>query len=276
VASSFARILLATEHTEFDAGAERVAFALAGGTATPLLGVLPLVSTVEYEALAPQLAAQAEEAAFASLTELRATAAEAGVTLDIRVRRGVEPAQEIIAEALEQAADLVVVRRRGKRGFFAERLVGEMVGKVATGAPCSVLLAARAGRRWTRRVLVGVDASDAAAQAAEVAAGIAQRDGLPLLIASSAAHDTGADRAHAEAALASALAIATRAGARAETRIVTGRADEAVAALAVESGADLVVVGRTGETGRLQRLLLGGTAHRIIGLSPCPVLVVKP
>jgi nucleotide-binding universal stress UspA family protein len=276
VTFSFSRILLATEHTEFDAGAERLAFELAKQYAAPLLGVLPMVSNDVYETVAPELVAQAEEAAFAKLTQLRAAAGDAGVDLDIRVRRGEDPAQEIVAEAQRCAADLVVARRRGKRGFFAKQMVGEMVGKVAALAPCSVLLVPRAGQPWSQRVLAGVDASVAAQRAAEVAAGIALGGNLPLLIASSAAHDTAADRAHAEAAVASALAIARRVGARAEGRIVAGRPDGAIAKLAAESGADLLVVGRTGESGRLQRLLLGGTAHRIVGLASCPVLVVKP
>ena len=62
----FRRILLATEHTEFDVGAERLAFELAKDGGTPLLGVLPLVSNDEYEALAPSLVARDEKDAFAS------------------------------------------------------------------------------------------------------------------------------------------------------------------------------------------------------------------
>ena len=273
---SFDRILLATEHTEFDAGAERVAFELAKKCATPLHGVLPMVSNAEYEAVAPERVAQTEREAYARLTELRAAAAAADVTLDILVRRGEEPFREIIAEAQRCNADLIVARRRGKRGFLAKLMVGEMVGKVATLAPCSVLLVPRAARMWTQRVLAGVDGSAAAHRVAEIAAQIALRCDLPLLIASAAAHDTAADRARAESAIASAIAIAQRVGARVEGRMVTGAPDEAIAALAAETGADLIAVGRVGEAGRLHRLLLGGTARRIIGLVPCPVLIVKP
>ena len=273
---SFTRILLATQHTEFDAGAERVAFELAKECAVPLLGVLPLVTNIEYEGVAPELAARAEAEAFQKLTHLHTTAESAGVTLEIEVRRGEEPSREIIAEAQRCNADLIVARRRGKRGFLAKLMVGEMVGKVATLAPCSVLLVPRAGRMWTTRVLAAIDGSAAAQHATGTAASLAVRCGLPLLIASAAAHDTAAARAGAERAIASAVGVAGRVGARIESRIVTGRPGEAIAALAVETGADLIVVGRSGEGGRLQRMLLGGTAHRIIGLAPCPVLVVKP
>ena len=40
----FKRILLATEHTEFDTGAERVAFTMALHCGIPLSVVLPLLS----------------------------------------------------------------------------------------------------------------------------------------------------------------------------------------------------------------------------------------
>lgn len=271
----FQRILLATEHTEFDAGAERLAFELAKRCKVPLLGVLPLLSNVEYEALAPSLVARDEKDAYARVTALRAAASAAQVELDLCVRRGDEPFREIVAEAERCGADVVVVRRRGRQGFLAQLMVGEMVGRVATAAPCDVLLVPRAGRLWSRRVLACVDASPAAQRVVETAADIAASCKLPLLIASAAAHDTGADRARAESALASALPVARRAGADAEGRIVTGRAGEAIAELAGQTGADLIVVGRVGEGGRLQRMLPGETAHRIIGLATCPVLVVK-
>jgi len=276
VTPSFDHILLATEHTEFDAGAERLAFLLARESGNALHGVLPMVSNIEYETVASARVAQAEREARAKLAALGAAADAADVALDIRVRRGEEPFCEIIAEALRCNADLIVARRRGRRGFLANMLVGEMVGQVATLAPCSVLLVPRAGRMWSQRVLAGVDASPAAQRAAGIAAGIAVGGNLPLLVASAAAQDNAADRARAESAAASAIAIAQRAGARVESRIVVGRPGEAIAQLAAETGADLVVVGRTGESGRLHRLLLGATAHRIIGLSRCPVLVVKP
>jgi nucleotide-binding universal stress UspA family protein len=269
----FERILLATEHTEFDVGAERVAIDIARECGVPLGGVLPIVSNVEYEAVAPELAARAEEGAFAMLTQLRQQAQTAGVDLDIRVRRGEEPYREIIAEAQARHVDLIVVRRRGKRGLLAKLMVGEMVGKVATLAPCSVLLVPRAGRMWSQRVLAAVDTSPAAEAVAATAARVAVRYKLPLLITSVAtdAESCGA----AETAVAKAIDIARQLGATTEGRAVVGRPPERIAAIASDTGADLLVVGRRGESAALQRMLLGGTAQKIAGLAQCPVLVVK-
>ncbi len=190
----YTRILLATEHTEFDAGAERVAFELARHCGAPLAGVLPLVTNTEYEVVAPELAAQAEARAFARLGQVRAAAAAAGVALDLRVRQGEDAAREIVAEAERGAADLIVARRRGRQGFLAKLRVGEMVTRVATEAPCDVLLVPRAARMWSRRVLVAVDASPAAERVAETAARIAARCALPLTVATVTAHDGAAER----------------------------------------------------------------------------------
>lgn len=270
----FERILLATEHTEFDVGAERVAIDIARECGVPLWGVLPIVSNVEYEAVAPELAARAEEEAFAMLTQLRQQSQTAGVDLDIRVRRGEEPYREIIAEAQARHADLIVVRRRGKRGFLAKLMVGEMVGKVATLAPCSVLLVPRAGRMWSQRVLAAVDTSPAAEAVAATAARVAVRCKLPLLIASVATGDAGR-RSAAETAVAKSVDVARRFGATTEGRALVGRPPERIAALTSDTGADLLVVGRRGESDVLQRMLLGGTAQKIAGLAQCPVLIVK-
>jgi len=49
----FSRLLLATEHTDFDRGAEAIAFALAARCQLALAGVMPLVSNAEFEAAAP-------------------------------------------------------------------------------------------------------------------------------------------------------------------------------------------------------------------------------
>jgi nucleotide-binding universal stress UspA family protein len=276
VSAPYSRLLLATEHTEFDAGAERLAFALARGSTASLHVVFPLMFNAEYEVIAPEILEQEEEQAHARIVELRKAAQAAGVAIDVRVRRGVDLAQEIIEEARACGADLVIARRRGKRGLFAKLRVGEMVSKVATHAPCSVLLVPRAGRMWSSRIVAGVDASAKALRAVEFAAGLGVRGRLPLLIVSSVVHDDDAHRATAESAVAAAIEVARRAGADVEGRVLTGRPEAAIGAAAAQANADLIVVGRTGESGRLHRMLLGGTAHRTIGLASGPVLVVGP
>lgn len=268
------RLLLATEHTEFDAGAERVALELARRRGVPLAAVVPIVSNIEYESVAPGLVARMEEDVHARLVALQDEAARAGVPLHVRVRRGEEPWREIVAEAASRDADLIVIRRRGKRSFLAHLMIGELVGKVATSAPCDVLLVPRAAPLWTKRVLAGVDGTPVGPQVARAAAQVAVAARLPLTVASVAAHDTPAERAAADAVVAAAAAVAVGEGATVDVRVAVGRAADTIAALAADAGADLVVVGRGGPQAH-GRLHFGSNAQRIVGLVPGAVLVVR-
>ncbi len=137
---AFSQLLLATEHSEQDAGAEALAFAMAQHCGLPLAAVLPIVSNPEYEALAPQLAAHTEAQAGQRIQALLAAAQRARIALELQARRGPEPYREIVDEARARSTDLLVIRRRGKRGLLANLLVGDMVRNVVTHSPCSVLV----------------------------------------------------------------------------------------------------------------------------------------
>ncbi len=62
---------------------------------------------------------------------------------------------------------------------------------------------------------------------------------------------------------------------RLTTHVRHADAAEAIAQLASDIEADLVVVGTHGHRG-LERLLLGSVAEGVVRLAPCPVLVVRP
>ena len=183
MAQLFQRMLLATERTEFDAGAERVALALAQRCQRALGVVMPLASNAEYEAVAPQLAAQADRDAAARLQPLREQARAAGVAIELRVRRGAEAWREIVDEAQERGADLLVIRRRGRRSFLARLLVGEMVAQVVAHAPCSVLVVPRDAGLWTRRVLLAAESGAAGEASLRLALAVATECTLPLRLA---------------------------------------------------------------------------------------------
>jgi nucleotide-binding universal stress UspA family protein len=270
MAHPFERLLLASEHSEYDSGAEAVAFALARRCNLPLAGVLPILSNAEYEMVAPELAARSDAQAAARRAALEASAQAHGVAIDLRVRHGPELSAEIVAEASERQADLIVIRRRGKRGLLANLLVGEMVSKVVAHAPCSVLVTPREAGLWTRRVMVGVDPLEPENASLVRAAAIAAECGLPLHVVCVAA--SGANRAQAEQALSAAIAQARRAVATVEGDVRVGRAHQELMAAARERGADLLVVARHGGAS-LGRAWIGGTAQKVIGLAECPVLV---
>jgi nucleotide-binding universal stress UspA family protein len=263
----FQRLLLATEHTPQDAGAEVLALAMARRCGMPLDLVLPLISNAEYEAIAPELAERHEAQARAHLDELQALAEAQDVTLRPHVRHGSELDAEIIAQAADSQADLLVIRRRGRRGLLARLMFGEMVGRVVSRAPCSVIVAPRDARLWSRRVLLALDPDHADPGLVQAALAVAAECGLPLLAV--------AVGASPQAVLDEVLAQAQARGVNAETQAAQGRPADLILSLAQERGADLIVVGRRGP-GPSHRVWIGGVTQKIIGLAECPVLVHVP
>lgn len=271
MAQLFTRLLLATEHSEYDTGAEAMAFALAQRCQLPLTTVLPLVSNPEYEALAPEIAAQAERDAAAKIAELRQQAQAVGVSIDLRLRRGEEPYQEIIDEAREQGSDVIIIRRRGKRGFLANLLVGEMVSKVVTHAPCHVLIVPREARLWQQRVLVAAEATPTGRQIVATALAVAAQCALPLHLVSVVAAD--ALRPQVDAFVADMLIQSRALGVVAQGEVRVGKPYTEILAARASCQADLIVMGSRGEPS-IGRALLGGVAQKVMGLSEHPVLVL--
>jgi nucleotide-binding universal stress UspA family protein len=272
VSRPFSNVLLATQGTSFDAGAERVAIDLAARLGIGLRVVLPVVSNPEYESMAPLLGDRSVAEAASWLDALREAARAKGVELTGAVRPGAELSREIVAEALERGADLLVMRRRGRRSYLANLLFGQMV-RAATGhAPCDVLIVPQESDLWSHCIVLATDGSPHARRAADLAASIAVAFALPLRVVSAALRqDADAEAAaHVERALA---AIAA-AGAHATGRVVDGRPEEAILRCAREIGADLIVLGRRGMN-RAARALIGSTTEKVAGQANGPVLIVR-
>jgi hypothetical protein len=268
-----APLLLATEHTAQDAGAEALALALARRRGTPLAAVLPLAHDAELEMVAPDAAERADLEAARRSAALHAAAHAAGVALDLRLRRGSQLHAEIVEEARAHGTALLVIRRRGHRGLLANLLVGEMVGRVLAQAPCSVLVVPRDAGLWQHEVLAGIDPLHRNPSLPVAAAALARECGATLRLVCVAARE--GQRAVAEQALAQARIDSGDAAARGEVRIGSPH-DELVAA-ARDRGADLLVVGRHAAfAGTAPHAGLGGTAREVTGLAACPVLVHVP
>lgn len=267
--TGFRRVLLATEHGEFDVGAETLAFALARQHGRRLMVVLPCLSNPEFEAAAPLLAARADDEASSHRMALRAMAAEAGIELDLRVRHGDSLDEEILEDARERTADLIVIRRRGRASFLSRLLIGERVGRVIERAPCSVLMAPRAARPWTQRVLAAVDPGSPQAGVASAGAAIARESGLELQLLAVVPDEAAIPGAHL--ALAGVLQQARDSGVAADAAVRVGRAADEIIAGTREAGCDLLVVGRSRRSGR--RPGLGGTAREVVGRAEGPVLI---
>lgn len=268
----FTRLLLATEHTEFDTGAEAVALSMAQRCQLPLATLVPLASNPEYEALAPDIATRAEQQAAAKIAQIRAQAQAQGVVIDLRVRRGEELYQEIIDEARERQSELIILRRRGKRGFLANLLMGEMVSKVLAHAPCHVLFAPREARMWHQRVLVAVEPGAQGLRLVKTAAAVAGECGLPLHLVYVAPGDSPA--LGVAGFMAEAKALAQQTGISLQTEVRHGKTFTEILAAAKACQADLLVIGSRGDN-HLGRAMIGGVAQKIIGLSDTPVMVLN-
>lgn len=273
MATVFSHLLLATEHSEFDAGAEALAFELSRRCGLPLRGVLPVVSNPEFEAVAPQIAAKVDAQAFERREQVDVLASAERVELKLRTRHGLEPFAEIVDEARELGTDLIIIRRRGKRGMFANLLVGEMVSKVLSHAPCHVLIVPREAKMWTHKVLVGINPHAPEDGTVSQAAAMAAECGVPLHVVYVIAHES--DRALGKSILQKALARAAALGCKAQGECRVGKPHKELVEAAKVSGSDLIVVGRHGGE-HMERAWIGGVTQKVIGLAQCPVLVHVP
>ena len=256
----FKKILLATEHTEFDAGSERVALEMAKRCGLPLAVVVPVLTNPEFEIQAHRLVDRMEHEIAARIDDLREVAKGMGVTIHVQARRGESPADEIIREAEAIGADLVVIRRRGTRSFLAKLLLGEMVSQVVGASPCSVLMVPRAAHMWSRGILAAVGGEDD--RVAAVAAAVASQCGLPLHVLSVAQSE--GSRHEAEMIVSRNAGIAAGLGAEVHGTVRIGRPCDEI--LAVPE-ADLVVVG-------MGNVRPGGTTRNVVEQSEKPVLAV--
>jgi nucleotide-binding universal stress UspA family protein len=273
----FSRILLATEGSEFDAGAERVSIGLAASYGAPLLAVLPLVTNPVYESVAPEREEQDEAEAAARIERLQQAATFWGVELRGRVRLGEEPFREILDEAREREADLIVLRRRGRRSYLTNLLLGEMVHTVTVHTQSDVLTVPSGSQLWSQGIVLEIDGSPQGERATHIAGALAVHHDLPVTVVSVAERHQGqaAGERAARANLEQVLSRLRAAGARALGWVVgNGEPSRAVLAAAEETRADLIVTGHRGLS-RMKHLLLGSTPERVAGIANIPVLIAQ-
>jgi nucleotide-binding universal stress UspA family protein/nitrite reductase/ring-hydroxylating ferredoxin subunit len=120
-------------------------------------------------------------------------------------------------------------------------------------------------------IVVGTDGSETAARAVERAATVARHVGSRLIVVTASA-PVGMTDDVAEEVLAYARDAVRRLGVEAETMVREGDPAAVIAAVASESGADLIVVGNVG-MGKARRFRLGGVAEHVATRTPCDVLV---
>jgi nucleotide-binding universal stress UspA family protein len=203
------------------------------------------------------------------------------------------PADEIVREARDWDADLVVVGARGL-GVLDAWLLGSVSLAVTRRVECAILVV-KDDRRQLDRVVVGLDGSDESAHAARFVAGwpldathSVRLIGVvePIHFPSTAPsvthpHITAAvqemkdeRRAALTKQLGEVAPLFETHGVTVRQETPEGHPAEVITAAAAESDTDLVVVGARG-LGGVKRLLLGSVSENVLRAARCPVLIVR-
>ena len=254
----YKRILLATDGSPTAETAERIGAALARTTR----GALTVVHAYEDPGRAEGAVARA-----------LAIAEGEGVRTDA-VLTPEEPVSGVVETAERGDADLIVI---GSRGLFQEEQVfGSVVRKVASQAPCDVLLT-RAREDPTlpegavpyRRILIATDGSATADRAARKGFALAKRLQAAVTLVFVGHPKTG------ELVLQD-TAVTIGGDAEVEPAIAIREGDPAkeITSLAADEGYDLVVIGNRGLAGA-KALVLGSVPLAIAEYAPCDVLIAR-
>ena len=138
-----------------------------------------------------------------------------------------------------------------------------------------------------KKILHANDGSDNAFDAFSVALGLAQENGAELHMVSveeipylpetieEVREDAGVERRRFHTVVNRARAMAGARGVELHTHVLAGHPVRDIVDLAADLKADLLVVGASGHSALYDRMI-GSRADRIVHLSPCPVLVVRP
>jgi nucleotide-binding universal stress UspA family protein len=292
------RVLLAIDGSATsDTARELVAsFTWPEATIIRVVAVVEPMSAVLVGMPSPYVATEADDAAIVESLERRlAEAAERlaqpGHPVETRLLHG-RPASEIVDEASDLRADLIVLGSRGL-GPLRSMLLGSVSAEVVDHAPCPVLVARDAS---IGPVLVAVDGSPTARSAVEHLAGATYLRGHRIHVLSVGPELRGSrptwamtmtepaamtveglvaeDRRRTELQAARAAEELQRSGQDADWTIGAGDPAHEIIEAAAQFGCDLIVMGSRGLTG-LDRIRLGSVARNVLLHSPTSVLIVR-
>ncbi|MCA2968339.1 MAG: universal stress protein [Acidobacteriaceae bacterium] len=191
-----------------------------------------------------------------------------------------DPAGEILRIAHAESADLVVLATHGF-GVFRRLILGSVAAKVLHDSPLPVLTGAhlqepRPGSGTFRKIVVGVDL---AARTGEVLAAARELGAEEITVVHAMPVVGDGVQPSMDPSWRMALQAAVRTtlqeaiekeGLTARTVIEAAGPAQLIRRVAVEQGADLVVIGRHSDHSLLGRLT--AQAYSIVRESPCPVL----
>jgi nucleotide-binding universal stress UspA family protein len=284
------KILVTTDGSKFSEGAVREAIKLAKKCSGKLMAMSVVETNEEYAALAPELVEKAEQAARAQLDAVKEQANKEGLECDTIVREGEESYKYIVDEAVKNKCTMIVMGRRGRTGL-RRLMMGSVTARVIGYSPCDVLVVPSGAQHEFKNILIATDGSKYSAKAAAEAVCLAKRSGGSLTVisvvpAEYSSHENleltvkqreqlgDTAQIDAEKYTREARETAQKEGVPAKAFVMTGKPADIIIQMALETKADLVVLGSHGRTG-VDKLLMGSVAERVIVLSACPVMVVK-
>jgi len=263
---TFTKILLTTDGSKYIAGAEREAINFAKICGSKMCVMSVVLSSPEYDTLAPKLVEKAEQNAIDCMNLVIEKANKVGVEGYSILRHSEYIYPEIVTIAKEQNIDLIVVGRRGKKGLV-KLLMGSRTAEVINHVHCSVLMVPRAAKIRGKHILLAVDGSIYSEIAATVTTKLAKCFDIQVTILSVVHHAE-----NAEAAVARACEILQ--GIKTNSLIIHGKCAETIIETAKSIDSDLIVVGSHGHTG-LKDFWLGSVSEQVISLAESAVLVVR-
>jgi nucleotide-binding universal stress UspA family protein len=279
-------ILLATDGSEEAEFAARTAIDLAGKTGSELHVVHILVLPPEnlHDPFGTAAREEFERRGRARLEELVGRTEDAGGAVGGAYFRVGNAAAEIVAQAEESGAGLVVLGSRGL-GAMRRSLMGSVSDSVVRHAPCPTLVVREEPLTFPTKILLATDGSEEAKSAATTAAALAEGTDselqvvtvAPFVSIALAATEVEPARLAREArrTLDDEVGRIEDAGGRiAQAHLRLGGAAEEIVALAEDVGAGLIAMGSRGRGG-IRRALMGSVSERVVRHAHCAVMIIR-
>jgi universal stress protein E len=266
------KLMVCTDASDEGQNAVAVALELAKACHSQVFAVQVLQIVPEFQAVAPDLRATLGKGVQENLAVIKAAADKLGVPLTTVTPLSQSPHAAIVAAAEEIRPDLIIIGRCGKSAL-ARILMGNVTARVIGTSPMNILVVPRGGMVGFERILVASDGSRYSDAAVQLALSMAKQ-AKSHLIGVAVAPEEG-DIMESQAIIRRMLDASRGAGVRCKGVNPQGVAPDAgIVQQAIKHEVDLIIVGSYGRTG-LKKLLMGSVTERVIGQSPCPVLVVK-
>ncbi|HWC51924.1 MAG TPA: universal stress protein [Nitrospira sp.] len=295
--TSIKRLLLASDFSEWARRAEDYACALAASWRAELtvMTVLEFPPGMDPEyAVNKQYLTERMSDASSRLADFKARADQRGIAATARIATGI-PSEEVIAAALAEESDVVIVGTRGKSGL-AHVLLGSTAERVIRMAPCPVLAVhmttteRHAGVEEDipfDRILVPVDFSECSLEAVACAGMVAGQSkasiellhilepssyGIDFTIESP--HEREHKRKRATERLAALASGLTTTGISVTTSLLGGAPADSILEVAKKSSCRLIVMGTHGRRG-LSHVWAGSVTEAVLRRGTVSVLAVR-